>query len=396
MKVVFTHTDLRIYWPGRLEALFVFLHTKGIVLTIVEIAGAGSHYDFATNQLALPAYWQCLFPDRKIEEIPSYLANKILRKKLDELQPDIVFSGAIAYPSGAAAVRWAVDNNKKSVIFDNAQLKDVPRGWIPDYIKKKIYSAVDAVFCPAPSWNETFRYFGFTDIQIFHGLNVVDNSFWKKVADTQINTHPMKYLLSVARQIPEKNFRFLLNAYHKYLLVSPDPLHIVLVGDGPEHDLLKVIVQEKGFERFCHFYPFMSQEKLITFFHEAAWFILPSLKETWGLVVNEAMASRLPILASNLVGCASTLVEDGINGFNFSPYDESRLIELLLQASEMKENRRIEMGKRSEEIISDWDLDRFCNGTYNAIKFVSVSRKRPLDIISKILIKIWKGRYRPI
>ena len=77
-------------------------------------------------------------------------------------------------------MRWTIENKKRCVVFDNARLEDVPRNKIINYIKKQIYSAVDAVLCPAPSWNETFRYFGFTDDQIFHGLNVVDNSFWSE------------------------------------------------------------------------------------------------------------------------------------------------------------------------------------------------------------------------
>ena len=47
MKVVFIHTDFRIYWPARLRALSCFLESKQISLSVVEIAGAGSPYAFA-------------------------------------------------------------------------------------------------------------------------------------------------------------------------------------------------------------------------------------------------------------------------------------------------------------------------------------------------------------
>ena len=81
-----------------------------------------------------------------------------------------------------------------------------------------------------------------------------------------------------------------------------------------------------------HFYPFMSQEELKPFYHNASWFILPSrFGETWGLVVNEAMASGLPVLVSEQSGCASTLVKKGINGYTFSPNDENGLSDLHFQ-----------------------------------------------------------------
>ena len=47
MKVVFTHTDFRIYWPARLDALNSLLTAKGIEFFVVEISGAGSPYNFA-------------------------------------------------------------------------------------------------------------------------------------------------------------------------------------------------------------------------------------------------------------------------------------------------------------------------------------------------------------
>ena len=70
MKIVFTHTDFRIYWPARLNALNTFLQNKGIDLEVIEIAGAGSPYNFAGTSNNNPSFWHCLFPDKRMEEIP--------------------------------------------------------------------------------------------------------------------------------------------------------------------------------------------------------------------------------------------------------------------------------------------------------------------------------------
>ena len=117
MKVVFTHTDFRIYWPARLMTLTKFLAEKNIKFDIVEIAGEGSPYSFAGYDNERPSNWYCLFPDQEMEDLSLIKVNKRLRKKLDEICPDIVFAGAIAFPSGAAAVKWAVKNRKKVIIF---------------------------------------------------------------------------------------------------------------------------------------------------------------------------------------------------------------------------------------------------------------------------------------
>ena len=103
-----------------------------------------------------------------------------------------------------------------------------------------------------------------------------------------------------------------------------------------------------------HFLPFLSQARLKTIYRNATFFILPSkYGETWGLVVNEAMASRLPVLVSNQAGCASTLVKKGVNGFTFSPDNINELSELLYRMDKLTDQIRNEMGQKSREIISE-------------------------------------------
>jgi len=64
-------------------------------------------------------------------------------------------------------------------------------------------------------------------------------------------------------------------------------------------------------------------------------FIFPTLSDPWGLVVNEAMACALPVIVSDVAGCAADLVRDGWNGFVVSPGAVSKL------ASEMTSLRKI-------------------------------------------------------
>ena len=69
MKIVFIHTDLRIYWPARLKALDAYLKEKGHELFVIEIAGKGSPYSFAEKRKDVFPNWQILFPNAKMEEL---------------------------------------------------------------------------------------------------------------------------------------------------------------------------------------------------------------------------------------------------------------------------------------------------------------------------------------
>jgi len=395
MKVVFTHTDFRIYWPARLNALTAYLKNKSIELEIVEIAGAGSPYAFSGNSASHSENWHCLFPDKRMEDISPSDANIALSRKLNDLQPDIVFAGAIAFPSGAVAVRYAIERKKKVIIFDNARLEDIPRSWLVDNIKKRIYSCTDAVLCPSKAWDPTFIYFGFNQSQIFYGLNVVDNSFWIEQKLIGPSNSASGYILTVGRQIPIKNFQFLLKAYGDYSAKTTNPKELIMVGDGPEHRSLAdyAIINSLNTVKFL---PFKSQSELKSIYSRAAYFVLASHGETWGLVVNEAMASGLPVLVSNQVGCASTLVQDGVNGYTFSPNNVNELADLLIRMDGLNAQERMKMGEKSEEIINDWGLERFCHGAYHAIQFVSRSAVKNPSIITRLIIKLWKGRYRPV
>ena len=135
-----------------------------------------------------------------------------------------------------------------------------------------------------------------------------------------------------------------------------DPKELILVGDGPRRKILENFVKESGLEK-VHFMPFTSQEKLRILYRNASFLVLPSrFGETWGLSVNEAMASGLPVLVSNEAGCSSTLVSESKNGFTFSPENLQELQGLLSIMHKKSVSEMEKMGNESLEIIGNWGL----------------------------------------
>jgi glycosyltransferase involved in cell wall biosynthesis len=91
-----------------------------------------------------------------------------------------------------------------------------------------------------------------------------------------------------------------------------------------------------------------------TYFAFAECFVLPSSREPWGLVVNEAMASGLPVIVSDRCGCAEDLVANGTNGYLFDPANDEELSRRLLAMSAAPESQRKQMGRKSLEIIDGY------------------------------------------
>jgi glycosyltransferase involved in cell wall biosynthesis len=90
----------------------------------------------------------------------------------------------------------------------------------------------------------------------------------------------------------------------------------LLVGEGAQKSALARAAQQV--EGRIHFAGFVDQQTLPSYYSAADVLVLPSgMGETWGLVVNEAMAAGLAVVVSDLCGCAPDLVREEVNGYQF-------------------------------------------------------------------------------
>ena len=99
------------------------------------------------------------------------------------------------------------------------------------------------------------------------------------------------------------------------------------------------------------------------------------------------MASGLPVLVSNPCGCASDLVQEGVNGFTFDPYNVEELAKLMLRISTFNFPLSA-FGAESQRIISGFDVAAFSSGLRQA---VDVALQRPVvnfGLLDRILLKL--------
>jgi len=132
------------------------------------------------------------------------------------------------------------------------------------------------------------------------------------------------------------------------------------------------------------FYGFRQINENSIFYSLAEAFVLPSLKEEWGLVVNEAMACSLPVLVSRAAGCVEDLLEGSslgfeavqecTNGYVFDPTSVHALTRALELSAESQQ-RRLKMGKRSREIVENFSCENFARQAFRAMD-AAVLRKK--------------------
>ena len=310
---------------------------------------------------------------------------------LDKLNPDVLVTGFISFPFGAVGLKWAKSRNKGIIEYDDQRKTTFPRGKISNWVKGRILRNIDAFICPAPAWDETLLSWGLSKNEIFYGLDTSDNVFWgKTVENVDFKDLPQSYFMTVGRQVKMKNLPFFLYSYKEYLKKG-GTLPLVMVGNGPVHNELIKIANGDSRIFFIDFQP---RENIRQLFVRMKALILPSTKEeTWGMVVNECMAGGHIVAISNECGSATTLIKDKINGFHFSPYDTNEIVSVLFRIEGLSNQEYQIMKDASLNIISHWGLDRFVDGTYKACIYAMKNKKKVSNLIDKLLIHIWNGRY---
>ena len=173
-------------------------------------------------------------------------------------------------------------------------------------------------------------------------------------------------VLFVGELNERKGVRFLLRAFTK-LKSERENTTLVIIGDG---ELKSKLIQLVSNESLTHiiFTGWISEEEKIKYYAIADLFVLPTLSDVWGLVVNEAMACGLPIVTTTAAGCASDMIVEGENGFIVEPQNVDALHEAMRRI--VYDELREKMGEKSYEIlITRFSLDNAVNGFLDAIQF---------------------------
>ncbi len=157
-----------------------------------------------------------------------------------------------------------------------------------------------------------------------------------------------KIVLHVGRIVKEKNLDILVKVVPLLRKTYPD-ITFLIVGEGPARQELEALVKKKGVENYFLFTGFISDEELPDYYASADIFVFPSTYETQGIVALEAMAAGVPVVASRYRALPD-LIEDGKNGFLFSPSSAEELTEKMCMAFENEKIR--EEGRKTAEEYS--------------------------------------------
>ena len=175
---------------------------------------------------------------------------------------------------------------------------------------------------------------------IFNGIDV--EAFNSKVNREDTNSLEEKYeisdgpvFLNVSRYIPEKSQRDAIDAMVHVVDEYPSAT-LFIAGRGPLKNDLRQRVADRGLEDNVKVPGFVSQEELYAHYSLSDAFVLSSVSEGFGIVLIEAMAARLPVVATDIPG-VNEVVSDGETGRIVPPRSPKSLAAALLKVVETEE-----------------------------------------------------------
>jgi len=284
--------------------------------------------------------------------------------------PDVsVLLGGYGMGAMLDVLEYSLEEGIGTVLCSESKRDDKGRSFFKEVAKSGIVRSVDSFLVGGTPHVEYMSELGAGRDDIFTGYDVVDNEYFREESTRSkslLEEVGGRYFLASNRFVSRKNIPRLVRAYQSYRSQATDPWKLVLLGDGPERTRVGKLISDRAITGVV-LPGFKQIKRLPAYYGSAECFIHPALQEQWGLVVNEAMASGLPVLVSETAGCRYDLVHEGENGLLFNPVSEDEIAERMCNIHQMSDEKRKKMGKRSEEIIANWGPRRFGKGLKGAV-----------------------------
>jgi glycosyltransferase involved in cell wall biosynthesis len=325
------HIELKVFYTWSQAAKTVKDKNFGLSITWDVPLLEGYAYEFVENVSKQPGSHRFLGID-----CPDLIP------KLKAFTPDAILFFGWNFKSHFKAMRYF--HGKVPVWFrgDSTLLDETPglKTKLRRVVLKNVYRYVDKAFYVGEANKAYFLKHGLSAAQLVYAPHAANNThFYEDIhKEYERQASAWKHELGIpAAQLTivfagkfenKKQPGLLIAAVIKANKKRKAPIALLMIGNGPLEEQLKA--QAEG-QNHILFLPFQNQSKMPLVYRMSSIFCLPSQGpgETWGLAVNEAMASSRPVIVTDKVGGAQDMVIAGYNGFCFPHSNLKDLVEIL-------------------------------------------------------------------
>lgn len=194
---------------------------------------------------------------------------------------------------------------------------------------------------------------------VYHPLGINIGNFHPPDSAYRAQTDCLR-IITVARLVKEKGLQYGIRAVRSLLDKLPDiKIEYHIIGDGPLRKQLELTIAELGLSDHVFLRGGMTQGQINDELDRCHIFLLPSIEESFGIVLLEAQAKQLPVVVSK-VGSTSQAVQDGISAFLVPPGDVETLTDRLAILTTDRQ-KRFTMGEAGRRYVEN----NFDNNTLN-------------------------------
>lgn len=328
------HRRISELWPGKFRLAFCAASEPGRTWS----------FDFRGLDVQILKGWH-FQPGQQINPI-AIKANPGAWRSLTKFRPDVVVLSGYMQPTVQLAALWCRSHRVPYAIASETSFRSsAPKGLRAVVKRLLVKPQVRNMAFGLPVGREAAEYlrkWGADDIPMYYFPNTPDAT---KIAETVLKVRNTtadasirrqygiedaeKIVLFVGRMIEAKRPLDLLDAF----VAASERLSgytLLMAGDGPLLPQLRHRAAHLSNVRLPGW--ISDPDAIFRLMAIASVMVLPSQHEPWGAVVNEAMAASVPVIASNKVGAAVELIENGGNGFIFESGNVAQLTEVLVGA----------------------------------------------------------------
>jgi glycosyltransferase involved in cell wall biosynthesis len=390
-------------------------------LSVTGIEWSAKGYD-AWGAAATPARYHkvSLFPEATNHSPDNAELRCAFWSALEQTNPDVVAVNGWNNFGSLIGANCCLRRGIPMVVMSESSRQDEPRTWWKEAIKRRTVGLYSTALVGGQRHVEYLVELGMPRERVFTGYDVVDNDYFgRRTAEIRNskfelrNTRslPENYFLASARFIEKKNLSTLIEAYAEYRrrssafanqpthkatagreatadkeIAANVPWDLVILGDGPLRETLNSQLSTLKLNEHVHLPGFKPYDELPVYYALANAFVHASTTEQWGLVVNEAIASGLPVIVSDRCGCVPELLNG--NGFTFDPTNEHELTARLLEMASLSDQEQKHLGENSYRIAANFAPERFGEGLERAASVAMGIPQKRFGVMDRALLLV--------
>jgi len=302
----------------------------------------------------------------------NILVNQRVTGALERARPEVIVCGGYNYLASWQAQRWARRNSVQFLLWCESTASDQRAGRrLVELLKENFFRGCDGFVVPGEAALQYVRLMDPLSRRIFIAPNAVDVNLFARGEQAARERAgrlrgelglPLRYFLFVGRLVEAKGVLDLLQAYGSLSPGLRAKVGLVFAGDGPQRAEVESVARSI-FPGAVHFAGFVHRDELAKYYSLAECLVFPTHTDTWGMVVNEAMACGLPIICSQVAGCAADLVRE--NGRIVAARDVAQLARAMQEVATDRRLREVMSGK-SRELIQQYSPENCAAGLAEA------------------------------